>query len=248
MRKGYPHLEGRVPSIRMVVEKRGSPSPWMVGFIFLFFMGMLLILFLRSPLSLIEQIHIKGNHLVTERDILTKAGLKKGASYFLVSRSQVEHRLKSLPEIAEVQVTKSFPHQIYIQMKEKPLIALLKTKEKRLVPLLADGTILQHRILSSFHQAVPVFEGWTDASSTLMAETAKQLAHLPESIRREIMMVEPVSMREDQVELQSKRGHSIRVRVANLQKMMSYYPFFLHHPPGNLYLLESVWFTPAVPN
>jgi cell division protein FtsQ len=240
-------LEGRVPSIRMAVEKRGSPSPWMVGFIFLFFVGMLLILFFRSPLSLIEQIHIKGNHLLTEHEILTKTDLKKGASYFLVSRSQVEHRLKSLPEIAEVQVTKSFPHQIYIQVKEKPLIALLKTKEERLVPLLADGTVLQHRILSSFHQAVPVFERWTHPSPTL-TETAKQLAHLPESIRREIVMVEPVSTREDQVKLQSKRGHSIRVRVVNLQKMMSYYPFFLHHPPGNLYLLESVWFTPAVPN
>jgi cell division protein FtsQ len=233
--------------MRRTAEKRGSPSPWVVGFIFLFFVGMLLLLFLRSPLSVIEQIHIQGNHLLTKQDILTKTGLKKGASYFFVSRSQVEQRLQSLPEIAEVEVTKSFPHQIYIQVKEKPLIALLKTKEERLVPLLADGTILPQRIFPSFEQAMPVFAGWTYPSPTL-TETAKQWARLPESIRSEIELIKPVSRREDQVELQSKRGHLIRVRAAHLQQRMRYYPFFIHHPPGNLYLLESVWFTPAVPD
>jgi cell division protein FtsQ len=236
-------MEGRVPPLRLRVGKKHSPSSWAFGFIFLFFAGMLLVLFLRSPLSEIKEIQVTGNQLVSEREILTKARLKRGASYFYVNAQAIEHALETVPEIKEAQVAKVFPNKVYIQVEEETTVAFFKTREGKLYPILSDGSVLTHRPVSLWRADMPVFEGWT-TSSPAFKLTAQKLAMLPTGIRRELRVVKPVDDHLDQVEILSRRQHQIFVRVADLNKKMSYYPSFKNHPRGTLYLLESIWFSP----
>ncbi|MBH8598065.1 cell division protein FtsQ/DivIB [Thermoactinomyces sp. CICC 10523] len=232
----------RVPPFRSRVGKKRSPAPWMFAFIFLFFTGMFIVLFLRSPLSKIERIDIVGNHLVSSGEILHKAKISKGISYFGVNREHIEKSLETMPEIKNATVTTTFPNQIYIQVQEKTPVAMFRSSDQELFPILSDGTILLNRT-ASVEASVPVFEGWKPSNSTLR-QAVLQLAKLPGSIRRECETVRPVSGQADQVEIDSKRKHRIFVRVRNLSEMMLYYPSFYKHPSGTLFLLESVWFIP----
>lgn len=236
-------MEGRVPAFRSRVGKKRSPSPWAFGFIFLFFMGTLLVLFLRSPLSEIERIEITGHHLVSEREILTKTRFAKGISYFRISSASAEQALETLPEIKKAEVKKVFPNKVYIHVQEKPLIAFLRAKDQQLYPILADGSTLVHRPITVKTPGKPTFEGWMLPNSTFEL-AVKQISALPAAIQREMEIVKPVSEHPDQVEIWSTRHHLIYVRASDLTKKMSYYPSFQRHPRGTLYLLESIWFSP----
>ncbi|MBA4494243.1 cell division protein FtsQ/DivIB [Paenactinomyces guangxiensis] len=236
-------MERRVPPFPLRIGKKRSPSPWVFGFIFLFFMGMLFVLFLRSPLSEIERIEITGNQLLSEREILDRTHIAKGVSYFTVSGRAAEQSLRTLPEVKQVKVTKVFPNKVYIHVQEKPSTAILSIKGQQLLPILADGSILAHRPVSSVPTSIPVFRGWT-ASNPLLKIAVRQLAYLPAGIRREIETVKPVPDQADQVEIWSRRNHKIFVRASDLNEKMSYYPSLMNHPRGTLYLLESIWFAP----
>jgi cell division protein FtsQ len=232
----------RVPPFRSRVGKKRSPSPWMYIFIFLFFTGMLLILFLRSPLSKIERIEVIGNRLVPTGEILAKTKVAKGISYFGVNASHAEAVLEAMPEIETAKVEKMFPNRIYIQIQEKPPVAILMISEQKFLPILSNGTILENRPVVS-QQFQPTFEGWARSSST-MKLAAVQLDKLPKNILSEIKVIRPVPGKQDQIEIWSGRNHRIFIRAKDLSKKMLYYPSFIHHPRGTLFLLESIWFIP----
>lgn len=112
-------VDEHVPPFRNRVGKKRSPSPWIFAFIFLFFTGALFAIFLRSPLSKIEKIEVTGNRLVPTEEILAKAQLKKGVSFFGVQTEEVIERLSALPEIEQVNAVKSFPDKVSISIREK---------------------------------------------------------------------------------------------------------------------------------
>lgn len=235
-------VDEHVPPFRNRVGKKRSPSPWIFAFIFLFFTGALFAIFLRSPLSKIEKIEVTGNRLVPTEEILAKAQLRKGVSFFGVQTEEMVERLSALPEIEQVKADKSFPDKVSISIKEKELVAWFETKEQKRFPILSDGTILSHRFLSS-PQSQIVFTDWT-RSDPILKSAVQEIAKLPESIKRTVRKVTPVSDHKDQVGIWTDRHHHIFVRVEDLSQKMSYYPSFFNHPRGTLFLLESIWFIP----
>jgi len=235
-------MHERVPPYRSRVGKKRSPSPWAVGFIFLFFTGMLLILFFRSPLSKIEQIEIRGHRLLSVQEILEQTEVKKGSSYFLIHEDDLKTKLLQLPEVERVQVVKRFPHHLYINIREKETVAAFQNHRQERFPLLSDGTVLTKK-RAKVLEDVPVFSGWSLSHPT-MRQAAQKLGQLPRDIRRHLVSIQPVPSQRDQVEIQSGLQHRIVVRASELSEKMRYYPSFYHHPPGTLFLLESIWFQP----
>jgi cell division protein FtsQ len=233
-------MQDRVPALRKRVGKKRPPSLWSYVFIVLFFSGMLFVLFLRSPLSKLEKIEITGNRLLSETEILARIDVSPGDWYFTVDASRVEKLLETMPEIQEAKVVKEFPNRMYIQVIEKPRVALLK-KGDQMIPVLSDGTILTRRPVNVAADE-PVFEGWTE-NDALLRQAAAQFARLSLEIRREIRTVSPAAGRPDQVEIRTARHHRVIVRARDLARKMSYYPAFYQHEPGTVYLLESIWFS-----
>jgi cell division protein FtsQ len=236
-------MDERIPHFRSRVGRRRSPSPWLFVFIFVFFSGMLFILFLRSPLSKIEKIHISGQHLVTTEEILAKTRMKKGVSYFSIDESRAEQTLTQLPEVKRVSVDKTFPNQVYIRVEEWPPVAIFQTEDQKLLPILSNGTILTARPYTSDRPKQPIFRGWVRKNPTFTS-AVKQVARLPESIRATFISISPVANDAEQVEIKSDQQHQIFVRANEITAKCQFYPSFYQHPPGMLYLLESIWFAP----
>lgn len=236
-------MDERIPHFRSRVGRRRSPSPWFFVFIFVFFLGMLFILFLRSPLSKIETIKISGQQLVSPEEILAKTRIKKGISYFSIDHTRAAQALMKLPEVRSASVDKSFPNQVYIRIEEWPPIAIFQTREQKLLPILTNGTILTERPYTENRPNQPIFRGWVRKNPTFISAVT-QMARLPERIRATFVSISPVAHDAEQVEIKTNRQHRLYVRAKQLTARCQLYPSFYQHPPGAIYLLESIWFAP----
>lgn len=236
-------MEERVPPLRVYVAKRNSPSPWALFLIFLFFIGFLLILFLRSPLGEIHQVKIEGNRLITEKEIIDKTQIRLDESFFRFRSSEVQRVLTKLPEIEEVEVRKVFPSTIHIRIQERKVIALLRTTDAKIIPILDHGILLTHRTTIPMMDNPAIFEGW-DEHHEEFRHVVQQFAKVEPNLQKEIAYIRPVPNHLDQTLLISRVGHKIYVRTEEMAEKMALYPSLRQQSSGSIYLLESVWFSP----
>lgn len=232
----------QVPSLCNKVDSKETFSTWAFIIIVLFFIGIFLLLFLRLPLSAITQVEIKGGRLVTAESVMKRLPTLKGSSFFLVSTAQIKKSLQFFPEVKEVEVTRYFPNKVCIVLKEKKIIGLLRSASQ-LYPVLEDGRVMKSAYFNLEMHDKPILEGWEFPNTTVQLACA-HLSNLSKEVLSQLLRIKPVPKEPDQVEIVTRRHHRIFVRSADLSRKLTMYPSFLGHPPGTLYLLESIWFRP----
>ncbi|KAB7785704.1 cell division protein FtsQ/DivIB [Bifidobacterium cebidarum] len=138
-----------------------------------------------------EAIRISGaNEWVSTATIRTIADKQSGKSLFLVSSSDVERQLKSIPGVSEAKVSKHFPKSMSIAIKSQKPTAMLKSGDT--LTAVDD----QARVLNSVKNAdvdgIPVIEV-KDVETSLKNRSIKGaltiLGALPESMRKQITKV-----------------------------------------------------------
>lgn len=243
--EGVVAVEQRIPPLRSPGRSRKPPSVAAIFFILLFFLGVSLVLFLKSPLSEIRDIRMEGNRLVSDREVLETARLVKGASYFHWDADQAEKRLRRLPEVKEASVTKSFPGTVRIRLREVRRVGYLSEGEK-IYPLLSDGSILKTNWEGEVDR--PLVKGLKPKGEREMV--AAGLAKLPARVLAEISEIRSGGndTYPDLVKVYTRRDHLIRVRARDFGEKMKHYPHFMDRPPGTLNLLESTWYVPGKQN
>lgn len=240
--KGGRLVEERVPSLCNRVDTKKSVPFWAFITIVLFFLGIFILLFLRSPFSTIEKIEVTGNQLISTQNILERLPFSKSISFFSIDKRRTEKSISSLPEVKKVDVTRAFPNKVYITVTEKKVIGLIRSKYQ-LYPVFEDGLVIKKNYFNLETHDKPILEGWTFPNKTIQLASLN-LSKLPGYIAREIDRIRPVEGEPDEVQILTKKHHQIFVRAAEIHKKMKVYSSFYDHPPGKLYLLESVWFKP----
>lgn len=239
-------MEQRIPPFRMPHRPNRPSTRWAIWVIWGFFTGILVMLFLQSPLGKVERIQVEGNRWWPETDLVKRSGLKPGVSFFGWSTDDVEMRLRSIPAVRSVKVSKHFPGTVHIRVTEYPQVAWWDAGRSQF-PVLANGAVLRRSHASSIGDNQPVLIGWHDdrAAATL----AKALAGLSPDIRRDIIWVKPLKhpVYSDLVGVDTREGHLVKVRVSDFREKMALYPAFRDHPRGTLYLMETTWFIPSHP-
>lgn len=236
-------MEDRVPPYRTRVKGKPPTSTWAKILVFLFFLSFVLLLFLRSPFSKIDEIRITGISLLTTDEILKQMRVQTGDSFFHISEAEIKKRLQKLPEVKEVDVDKSFPNRIRVQITERSVIAYFRTNQNRYIPILEKGVILSNRPTVEIPASMITFEGFAP-NSQLFMKAIHQFSLLPEKERTLFQKAEPLAGRPDQLVLTTKYGHRVVVRAADLSTKIKYYQAFQKEPSGTVYLLESIWFSP----
>lgn len=233
-------MRERIPPLRQKIGGKRSPSPWVLLFIWLFFLGMFLVLLLHSPLLKIQHIVIKGNHLLPTKAIVQVVQPQRGQAYFLVHEAQLAQKIQRLPGIHKVEVNKQFPNQLQIQVHEYPVLAYVERADQLLIPLLSNGQLLRQYPQRSRDFSRPILT--PEELTPTMYQAFKQLTHLPVQLRRLIVNVRELSANSGQVMLTTHHHHRLIVRANEIQTKVPLYTSFQKHPPGTLYLLTSIWF------
>jgi cell division protein FtsQ len=95
---------------------------------FIFLVILAAYIFWRSSLFEVKEIFVQGNHSLTTTEIVALSRINEGTNIFKVNLSQAGERIKALPLVKEVHLTRKFPSQIIIEIKERYPVALVPVK------------------------------------------------------------------------------------------------------------------------
>jgi cell division protein FtsQ len=95
---------------------------------FIFLVILAAYIFWRSSLFEVKEILVRGNHSFTTAEIVALSRLNEGTNIFKVNLSRAGGRIKTLPLVKEVHLTRRFPSQIIIEIKERYPVALVPVK------------------------------------------------------------------------------------------------------------------------
>lgn len=171
-------------------EKKRRPNWKALLFVLIFFGGVLLAIFMQSPLSAISYIEVKGNHQVRYDEILRATGLEKGKSFWKVDEEEAAATIREtfpLVESADVQV--SWTGEVVIAVAEKTVAGVLLTGDG-FHRLLQDGTVLDRKEQGLADQ-VPIITmekapKLSTGQKVRSAELLELLQQIPE-VKREVL-------------------------------------------------------------
>lgn len=79
----------------------------------------------KSDIFQVAAVEVSGNRVATEYQILEKAGLTRGMNLLSFDSGEVAENVRSLPWIAEVNVRRSWPSTVMIEVREHKPLALI---------------------------------------------------------------------------------------------------------------------------
>ena len=96
---------------------------FILGFIkWVFLLGMLagsVIFFMLTPLFDVTNVEVKGNYKLSEESIQSLSNIQLGINIFKISKKDVMKNIKANPYIDSVEVRRSFPSIVKINIKER---------------------------------------------------------------------------------------------------------------------------------
>jgi len=164
-----------MPVVRKERPRRRSNRK-LLFLLFLFFVVLLGVLFFRSSFSKIQLIEISGNRLLSREQIMEAAGIAAGDHFFAARAAELEERVLRLDAVEYVRVTKRFPGEVRIEVREYPVVALELTKDGTIAGLLANAASVEYSRVENA-AARPVLSGWEDpAMKRRMTETLAKIS------------------------------------------------------------------------
>ncbi len=158
-------------------------------FVVIFFGGLLIAVFLQSPLSSVSYIEVLGNQHIRYDEILRTAEVEKGMSFLAIDKAEVKEKiLRAYPRVLSVDVQVSWQGEVTIAVVEKALAGLI-VQDASIYHLLQDGTVLAgteklgvERVPAiSFDQPTPLQNGQKVTSPDLL-ELAKQIPEVDRAV------------------------------------------------------------------
>lgn len=239
--------EERIPQVKQQRPgKRGNRK--LVFLLVLFFLTVLIIVFIRSPYSKVQEIQVFGNDIYPPEQIIKQSGLTKDMQFLNVWENSVQNSLKPLEGIKEVTVTRSFPGVIQLHVTEQKRVAFWNSQDGSRFPLLENGFVLRQVDFAKRVVDRPLISSWP--SPELLPNLAKSLAKLSPSVLAEIsdITLTPTVYDKQRVTLFMRDGNEVRSVVYKLDKMLNWYPSIVKELPkdskGVLSLFEQPWFVP----
>lgn len=188
------------------------------------FLGLLLALYMMTPLSKIKQVTVEGVNQTDSQSVLKASGLKD-SDYTLATifnRSRLAQSIaKNDVWVKSATVDYQFPFTFSIKVKEYSIVAYAQT-DQGYVPILESGT----RLNSVEATDLP------DAFTTINLENGKYLSSLirkltkmDKSLISEIKVITLADSKTtpDLLNLEMQDGNTVRVPLSQIDKKLPYY-------------------------
>lgn len=115
---------------------------------------------LSTDMFRLERIDVKGCERLTEKDVITAAGIGPSQNLLALRAAAVADRIKKNPWVRDIEVTRSFPHALTVSITEKKPVALVK-RMSDLYFLDAEGSIIK-RLEGGEDTDLPVLTGFSE--------------------------------------------------------------------------------------
>lgn len=211
----------------------------------LLFIAILAVLFFRSPVSRVTEVHFTGNTFNSDKELMKKAGLELGAQFFGVNREDTEKKLAALGTIQKAKVDKRFPGVININIVEYPTVAYELVKDGNLQAILASGTSVP---VSASGIAVekPILTQWRP-DDPYKVKLSEALADIPISMTSDIseILPSPTPSFPDRIKLYTRSKFEVITAVSLLREKAEYLNQVTEmREPGIITMLEADSYEP----
>lgn len=211
----------------------------------LLFIVILAVLFFRSPVSRVTEVHIAGNTFNSDKELMEKAGLELGTQFFGVSREETVKRLTSLGTIQSAKVDKRFPGVININIVEHPTVAYELLTDGGLQAILASGTSVP---VSASGIAVekPILTQWSPKDPNKV-KLSKTLADIPISMTSDIseILPSPTPSFPDRIKMYTRSKFEVITSISLLREKAEYLNQVTEmQDPGIITMLEADSYEP----
>ncbi|MFS0654204.1 cell division protein FtsQ/DivIB [Bacillus sp. 179-C3.3 HS] len=214
------NIEERIPKIKE--QRKQKANRRLISFILLFFIMVLIIIYLQTPLSKISSLTITGNEHVSTKQLVQLSQIKEGETEFWnLNKDVTANYLKQNKLIKDVTIKKQLPNKVHIDVKEYANIAYLQ-KGSFYYELLENGTVLPDEVTPS--HTGPIFVDWDNKEK--LKQAVKSLHQLPASIQELISEVyyAPTSSNQWLVKFYMNDGNTVIASIKTFADKMKTYP------------------------
>ncbi|ERJ73985.1 cell division protein FtsQ/DivIB [Streptococcus sobrinus] len=187
-------------------------------------LGVLLALYLLTPLSKIKHVTVDGVNRTTSQSVLKASGLKD-SDYTLATifnRSRLANAVaKNDIWVKSASVDYSFPFTFSIKVKEYSIVAYAQT-DQGYVPILESGTRLDSVEATDFPDK---FTTINLKNGKYLSSLIKKLTKMDKSLISEIKVITLADSKTtpDLLNLEMQDGNTVRVPLSQIDKKLPYY-------------------------
>ncbi|WP_018664075.1 cell division protein FtsQ/DivIB [Heyndrickxia acidiproducens] len=213
-------IEDRIPKLKQ--QRRRKTNRRLIGLLSTFFILVVLVIYLQSPLSRVHQIRVEGNEAVSSKWIIKKSGITTGMNIWNIHKNQVKRKIGTIPEVDTVKVSVTFPNNLTIHIREHRKIGYLQ-EQNHFLPILENGRIVSRPIRNIPADSV-IFTNFKQNQT--LHEMIRQLRRLPGKITQSISEVRhsPAKVDDKLVTLYMNNGFEVRASIPTFAEKMAHYP------------------------
>ena len=214
-------LEDRIPKLKQ--QRRKKANRRLILLLLLFFMLIAFIIYFQSPLSHVKTINIIGNHVHSDKEITSSAGINNDTNIWNVQGKAIEDKLNGLPEMKKAEVKTQFPNTVVIKIQELKRIAYI-SKGKSFIPVLENGHVLDEKQTTDLPLNAPVLYSFSE--NDVLKEMMDSLEQLPSGVLNSISEIHYDPQKTDlyHISLFMNDGNEVSATIRTFAKKMSHYP------------------------
>lgn len=213
-------IEDRIPKLKQMRKKKANRK--LLFYLSVFFILIMIIVYLESPLSNVSKISIKGNEMIAEEEILELSGITSDVNFWAINKGLIEKEILHHPLIKSVDVSRTFPQSITIEVEEDRIIGF-KSEDTSYVPLLSNGESItdEHQLNGA---RAPLLNGFTEES--YLQRMATELSDVPVHIFDLISEVTwaPTDKNKYKIILFMNDGFTVHATIRSFAEKMEAYP------------------------
>jgi cell division protein FtsQ len=158
-----------------------------------------------SPWLQVQGVEVTGNSQVSDAEIIRTADVPKGGALARVDLDAIAVRVRSLPAVKSVDVSRKWPHDVRIEVVERVPVAVV-ARGDGYVDLDDDGVTFNR--LAKPPAGLPLVETGAAAEPSALEEAAHVVAALPDSVSTLVDHVQVDTV--DEIMLVLRDGRQVR--------------------------------------
>jgi cell division protein FtsQ len=220
-RKKVVSIEDRIPKLKQ--QRRKKANQRLIFLLLLFFLLIACILYFQSPLSHVQKVHITGNRIYSDEEIIVATKINSDTNIWSVDKEAVENNVNELVEIKQAEVQIALPSTVQIEVQELKRIAYF-SQGNHFFPVLENGNILSDRKIEQLPLNAPILFNFIE--NNVLKEMIAHLEKLPEEVFNSISEIhyDPTESDEYHIFLYMNDGNSVSATIRTFSEKMVHYP------------------------
>ncbi|WP_047981350.1 cell division protein FtsQ/DivIB [Ornithinibacillus contaminans] len=214
-------IEDRIPKLKQARKKKANRR--LVFYLSIFFFLIAIIVYLQSPLSHVKTIHVTGNSLFPEEEVIERSGLSSKTNIWTINKEEITKTLEENPLVDTVTVKTQLPWTVTIELKEHKRIGYIK-QDDAYYPILGNGTVLTQSKQTDVFGDAPLLANFTDEA--VLKDMSMELSKLPTNILNIISEVHwaPTDANKNEITLYMSDGFTVESSIRDFSEKMTVYP------------------------